>query len=346
MVKPLLQTGMNPTWTLLCASLLAIPTSGCGDEAKPAALGDSEPPASAERGARANLSASWPRHVLRAEQTWQLNLPQGQRFDASALLITRQGDFLTVNDRGSTLYKIQLLPETNVADLLPLQDCFTPAQLSPWTGQKFARYDCEGLSEDDQGRIYLCEEGNRWILRCDRSKGSVERLEIDWAPVRTYFDLADPNASFEGVAVGNDRLYVANERQMGRIIVVDLKTLQVIDQFAVRASASKARDVHYSDLSWFDGVLYVLLRQARCVLAINPDDHRVLAEYDFRQMEREPDVLYRSIYPTSQFEGLAVDKEFLWLLTDNNGAPRARHPNDIRPTLFKARRMPVASSRP
>jgi len=77
------------------------------------------------------------------------------------------------------------------------------------------------------------------------------------------------------------------------------------------------------------------------VLAIDPKDHRVLAEYNFKEMEREPEVLYRSLYPTGQMEGLAVDRDFLWLVTDNNGTGRARYPNDIRPTLFKCRRAPI-----
>ena len=32
-------------------------------------------------------------------------------------------------------------------------------------------------------------------------------------------------------------------------------------------------------------------------------------------------------------------KEFLWLVTDNNGTARAKYPNDTRPTLFKCRRV-------
>ncbi len=195
---------------------------------------------------------------------------------------------------------------------------------------------------DEQGKIYICEEVNRWVLRCDAAAGRVERLPIDWTPVLKYFDAGDLNASFEGIAVGQGRLYLANERQMGRIVVVDLRTSRVIDDFSVRPSMSNARDIHYSDLSMFDGVLYALLRESRCVLAINPADHRVLAEYDYRDMERTPELIYRSLFPTGQMEGLAVDSEFLWLVTDNNGTGRGRYPTDIRPTLFKCRRAPVA----
>jgi hypothetical protein len=296
---------------------------------------------SMERGASAGVRSSWPRHILKAERIWQLNLPKGERFDASGLAFTKAGELLTVDDRGPSVYQIRFGSSSNSADLVELPTCFTPAQLRPFARDKLDRYDTEGIAVDADGRIYVCEEANRWILRCDPIRGTAERLPIDWSPVRKYFDIGDANASFEGVAVGNGRLFVANERQMGRIITVDLGTLRVIDDFVVRPGASNARDTHYSDLSWFDGVLYALLRESRCLLAVDPSDHRILAEYDFREMEREPNVLYRSMYPTSQMEGLAVDREFIWLVTDNNGAGRARYPRDIRPTLFKCRREPL-----
>ncbi|MCI0534022.1 MAG: esterase-like activity of phytase family protein [Verrucomicrobiales bacterium] len=281
---------------------------------------------------------AWPRYTLHAEQTWQLNLPNGQPFDASGLLIKPDGEILTINDRSSRLYRIQFVPNTNSADLIAVPDYFTSAQLAKFKNQKFGRYDCEGIAQDKEGRLYICEEADRWILRCDAGTKTVERLAIDWSPAKQYFNPIDVNASFEGIAIGGDRLYVANERQLGRIIAVDLKTLRVTDDFAVASLGAKARDVHYSDLSWFDGALYVLLRESRCVLQVEPESHTVLAEYSFRDMEREPDVLYRLLYPTGNMEGLAVDRDHIWLVTDNNALGRVKYPKDIRPTLFKCKR--------
>ena len=301
--------------------------------------------AAPERGSSSVLPVAWPVHALRADKTWQLNLPGGQRFDASGLLITSNKDLLTVNDRGPALYRIQFLTGTNAADLIVLTNCFTPAQLKPLARDKFDRYDAEGIAQDERGCLYICEEANRWVLRWAPATGTTERLSIDWSPVRRYLDLTDANASFEGIAVGGGRLYVANERQMGRIIVVDLTTMKIVDDFAVRPSGSNARDVHYTDLSLFDGVLYVLLRESRCVLAVDPATHRVLEEFSFKEMEREPEVLYRSLFPTGQMEGLAVDRDFIWLVTDNNGTGRGKYPRDIRPTLFRCRRPTSGQTR-
>jgi hypothetical protein len=279
-----------------------------------------------------------PRFALRAEKWWQLNLPSADEFEASGLLLLPDGGLLTISDHGPELYRVKFLEDTNAADLVRLPDCFSEEQLAPFTAQKTGHYDCEGIARDSQGRLYVCEEMDRWILRFDPKLKAVERLDVDWSSVRKYFHPTERNASFEGVAIGDGKLYVANERQLGRIIVVDLDTLKVVEDFVVRPSTSQARDIHYSDLSWFDGSLFVLLRESHVVLRVDPATKKVLAEYDFGELERQPEVIYRNPYPTSLMEGLAVDRDFIWLVTDNNGRPRARHPNDTRPTLFKCPR--------
>ena len=166
----------------------------------------------------------------------------------------------------------------------------------------------------------------------------MELLAIDLSPVQKYFHSTDRNASFEGIAIGDGRLYVANERKRGRIIAVDLATLQVVDDFSVQPHGSNARDVHYSDLCWFEDSLFVLLRESRCVLKVDPKRRRVLAQYDFGQMESAPGKVYHTRYPTGTMEGLAVDRDYLWLVTDNNGLGLVSVPSDARPTLFVCRR--------
>jgi len=278
-------------------------------------------------------------HRLVADAWWLLNFPTGYRqFDASALLRFGDGRLWTLSDRSAAVFEIELGEEgRHEAGLKRVTGVFTPEQLQPFAAEKKGRYDAEGLAQDAQGRVYLCEEANRWILRYDRERGAVERLAIDWAPVAKYFHRADPNASFEGVAVGGGRLYVANERSRGRVIVVDLQTLRVVDDFAPRPAEAPALETTYSDLCWFEGCLFVLLREARRVLAVDPATKEVRVDYDFRALE-EGEFRYRSLLPFGNMEGLAVDREFIWLVTDNNGQGRVKHPEDIRPMLFRCRR--------
>lgn len=279
---------------------------------------------------------SWPCYKLSAEKYWQLNVLNGERFDASGLLLQKNGKLLTVNDRGATLCEIRFSKSTNSAELITLTNYFTDAQLAPFAKEKFDRYDCEGIAQDGQGRIYLCEEADRWILRFDPRTRKVERLPIDLSSMQKYFHPTDRNASLEGVAIGDGKLFVANERQQGRIIVLDLKTLKILDDFTVCPTKTKMKDIHYSDLCWFDGALFAILHENYVVVKIDPKRRCILAEYSFNEMEKAPELAYN--YPISTMEGLAVDKNYFWLVTDNNGLGRKKFPKDLRPTLFKCRR--------
>ncbi len=281
--------------------------------------------------------AAYRRHVLHADQVWLLNPPRGERFDASGLLRTPTGDLLTVNDRGAELYRIVFGTNAAEASLVQLSECFTARQLAPFAAQRHGRFDGEGIAQDKQGRLYLCEETDRWIMRWDPQSKKVERLQIDWTPVKRSFS-EDRNASFEGIAVGENRLYVANERQLGVILVVDLDSLKIVDQFKAYPPGKNARDVHYSDLCWFDGALYAILRESSLVLKIDPVTHKPLAEYDFRDLEEAKGRAYRKFYPTSVMEGLYVERDFIWLVTDNNGFGRVSKPYDSRPSLFRCPR--------
>jgi len=274
-------------------------------------------------------------HTLRAEQVLQLNSPGGEEFDASGLLLTSAGDMLTVNDRGPVLYRIQFLTGSASANLIPLTNCFTASQLAPFARQKTGRYDCEGIAQDEQGRLYICEEADRWILRCDPKTDRVERLPIDWSAVSSQFS-SDRNASFVGIAIGIGRLYVPNERSNPLIIVVDLRTLTIIEHLQVFPQKFSLLGTHYSDLTWYGGQLFVLCRQHRVVLQVDPATHAVLAEYDYRELEDQ--LGYIKQFPVGIMEGLAVDQNYFLLVTDNNGLARARAPKDIRPTLLKCPR--------
>jgi hypothetical protein len=288
---------------------------------------------------RAHRQPSWPRHVLVAAQTWRLDLPANESFGASGLLLTPSGDLLLVNDRRPAVYRVRFHAASDSADLVRLADCFAPALLAPLLKEKQRPFDCEGIAQDEQGRIYLCDEADRWILRFDPRTQKVERLEIDWSPVENFFSRLDRNASFEGISVGRGRLYLANERNEGRIIVIDLKTLRVVDGFAVRSSGASIWEPHYSDLCWYQNALYVLMREQHVILQVDPRTHAVRAEYDFRHVELDDENAYRRLFPfVGVMEGLAVDDKNIWLVTDNNGLGRVKYPHDSRPTLIRCPR--------
>jgi Esterase-like activity of phytase len=278
----------------------------------------------------------WPRHILRAEQITSLNLPRGEAFDASGLWLLDSGELLTQrNAHDSLLYRIDFLPGSKEANLTPYNDCFTREKLRSLAIDDKG-FDCEGIARDSQGRFYLCEERRRWIFRCDPATDVTDRLDIDWTPVKDYFSTVEPNASFEGIAIGNGILYVANERSSPLIIEVDLKTSRVRKSFVVQPRKSSFLGLHYSDLCWFEDHLWALCRQHRVILKVDPKSRNVVAEYDYADIESN--LGYRTGLPVGLMEGLTVSKDSIWIVTDNNSDPRGRTGNDKRPTLVRCPR--------
>jgi uncharacterized protein YjiK len=246
------------------------------------------------------------------------------------------GELLTLrNQIDSILYRIELLLGGKEANLVPYNDCFQKDKLQALVKDQRS-FDTEGIARDDQGRFYLCEERHRSIFRCDPKTGLTERLPIDWSSVKDYFSPIDSNASFEGIAIGKGKLYVANERSSAIIIEVDLASLKVKGHFVVQPTKSSFFGLHYSDLCWFEDQLWVLCRQHRVILKVDPRTHHVLEEFDYRDIEES--LGYRTGLPVGIMEGLAVSKDSIWIVTDNNGDPRGRTGHDIRPTLVRCKR--------
>jgi uncharacterized protein YjiK len=272
--------------------------------------------------------------TITADRTWQLDSPGNQRFDASGLALW-QGKLLTLSDRDSEIYEIVF--QTNGLAQLKLTPFLPHAAVAKVAPKREPRYDCEGIAVDPQGNIYISEESQRCIYKTSPDGRKVERLAIDWSPVKQFFG-RDPNASFEGVAIGGSNLYVANERDAARIIVVDRSSLKVEDSFFVDSDSFAFGGPHYSDLSFLDGHLFVLDRNHRVILEVDPAEKRVLAEHEFGRMELNEEVAYRTVYPTGTMEGVAVDEKYFWLVTDNNGMGRIKYPKDARPTLFRCLR--------
>lgn len=260
--------------------------------------------------------------------------PGSGRYDASALLRLPDGRLLTVNDKEVPPCVI-VFGTNHMTRLVPERSWFPMDAVRSAAGRPRYAPDIEGLAIDDQGRLYICTEGPRWIFRTDPDGRSVERLPIDWTPVQRWFSTNDANASWEGIAVGGSRLYLANERSTGRIVEVDLSTFKVVHDFQVAPHGNTSADVHYSDLSWFAGELWVLCRDVRKILRVAPATRSVIAEYDFAAAELSPQNIYLTALPYGFAEGLSVDATHFWVAFDNNGMPRRSAPTDFRPLLLR-----------
>lgn len=285
-----------------------------------------------------NLRAtnSPPEFELKAAQIWRLDCGNPKRFDASALQRMKDGTWITIDDKTTRLFRIDL--DGDRGRLVPTEHEFLPKRSGHLpAGKSEPRPDPEGLAVDEAGLVYICEESQRQIFRYDPVAKLAERLEIDWTPVKRWFS-ADVNASWEGIAVGSGKLFLANERSRGRIVVVDLATLKVERDFQVSPPGVQASDVHYSDLCWHAGELWVLCRESRCVLRVDAAMERVLAAFDYEAIERDPQNAYAHPFPYGFVEGLYVDADNIWLAVDNNEFYRVADKNDRRPQLWRCPR--------
>ena len=127
---------MSRTFSGLLVSLVlgAVSLGGCINptvEPGSAGRGSQSSGAPVQHGSDRLRTVFWPCYELHSERTWQLNLPHGERFDASGLVFTPQGDLLTVSDQGASVYRIEFLSGTNAANLVQLPDCFTARNSLP-----------------------------------------------------------------------------------------------------------------------------------------------------------------------------------------------------------------------
>ncbi len=277
------------------------------------------------------------KYILQMDAFWRIDVMDGKRMGLSGLVILNDGRLLTVDDKQFNLYELRLQGDSSRAsitasDLIHIED------LNDYRKARVGRIDCEGLAVDTERNIYICEENHRWVFKINSNGNSLNRLDIDWSPVKQYFNADNNYPSFEGIAVSNMNLYVVNERDKALIIVVDLNSLKVIDHFTVYSKMNPSFFVHYSGLSWHDGKLYVLLRHSQVILEIDPESHYVIAEYSFRDTERQPELNYRSKYGTGCMEGLHVTNDYFWMVTDNNGNAMKNNKDEKRPTLIRFKR--------
>jgi len=320
-------------YRLLLALLAAVAWVGCAADG-PTRADASSPPTPTPR-----AKTDWPIHTLELEKAWVLAPPDGERFDASGLLIMPNGEFWTVSDRANDLYSFRPADEPIT---LPLAKIVLPPNrnsLSALLAQKPSRMDGEGLAIDPQGRLYLCDEADRWVIRCDPKSGFAERITIDLPESVSRALSEDKNASYEGIAWGEGRLYLANERSPAMVLVLDPASGKLLATHNPKPKTSVFPNVlHYSDLAWHAGRLYVLARHQRVVLECAPENGQVLAEYSYAAVESNPVWRFNSQFPTGCMEGLAVTESHFYLLTDNNGESRAGIPGDSRPLLFRCPR--------
>ena len=278
--------------------------------------------------------SSFQRYQLELDAYWILESPNGQQFDASGIARLADGRFLFVNDKENAIFAARV--DAVSGGVVEVEE-FCRVDVDGDGSVRSKRLDLEGLTVDANGNVYLCAEAGRRIFCVDGSSKEVTEVEIDWTPVKQFFG-PDINASFEGIAMHGETLWIANERTQPRIFEVDLESRTVVGNFVVVAPGSVTWILHYSGLEYLEGSLFALLRFQHSILEVEPWSRRVVAEYDFGDIESSRELAFRSGSFTGLMEGVWVDESYFWLLVDNNGQPSIARSGDTRPILIRCKR--------
>jgi uncharacterized protein YjiK len=262
--------------------------------------------------------------------------------------LTSDGKQLFVISDTSTqneVYRLRLSPEKNEA-FLEIQASFPEPWLKAYIQRTSSqgRFDLEAITWC-QGRFYLADEGTRSVLSLD-AHGVASEHDLGFAKFHAQKGKMNPfsgvrNAGLEAIACDprQNRLYVFNERQFRMGYSYSLIEKKLLGQFDLPAGNALPRFEKgfwiYPDFAgahFGTGLLYILVRNQRLILEVNPKTYRVIQRFNFAPHTRH---LYQKNDPFGLAEGLVVQDGSFYIILDNNGHLRQGSKNDSRPVLLK-----------
>ena len=208
--------------------------------------------------------------------------------------------------------------ETPVLEELEISDGENAFAQLAVSGGKAHKFDLEGLAAAGNGRLWAVDERDRLLLEYDISSGSIRYLAGYRELALWHEQLAGGgiNNGFEGIALLEDRLYIANEMFPSLIVRyrVDNSDEIVPDTvFAIKG----AQDI--TGLESSDGALYALGRSASLVYRLDPSSGEVAAVATFRREGDSQGYRYRQrMDQYRNSEGLAVGDGRIFIVLDGN----------------------------
>ncbi len=242
------------------------------------------------------------------EAVWRIRPPDTHAFDPSG--ITRIGTQLLIVSDKVHYGDVYALVEVDGAEM----------EARVWRAVPNPPNDAEGIAACG-GDLAIVDEASAdlWLLHPDgtstrRTLGAFDGLLPQWTWA---------NAGLEGVACAPDgRAWVAKEREPRAIAEIDLRGSAKPRVWPVADEGPTMHDgtpvsPSWSDLSFADGHLYALHRDAHSVVRLDPQSQMVTATFTFQFDEPR---IYDTDEPYGMAEGLLVDPHHIWILLDNNGA--------------------------
>ncbi len=240
----------------------------------------------------------------------------------------------TVSDKhDDTIFRIQL--NGNKAVLVPHVQ-FEPSELVTEKALDF-----EGITCDSEGNFYIISESTFRILRV-----SADGKEVSWVSpsLQSYGEkvglFQTRGAYLEGITfVDENQFVVCAERQPRGIIEVNTDTtppkITAFKYNTTRAELPKDRNPDFTGLFWENEILYTLQRNAYvlCKLVKNQQGFEEENFWSYKAIVTREEFQYENMI-FGRAEGLCMDKDYVYVILDNNGDARRAVPSDRRPLLL------------
>ena len=258
-----------------------------------------------------------------------------EQVEPSGLVMRNDSLFTVSDDHDHTIFYIAIDFDKKTADLQPFIE-FNAPEL-PESGH----LDFEGITVDPAGNFYLVSESAFRILKVSPGGGSAEWVTPNLKHFGTNVGLFQKrNANFEGLSTTDGiNFTLCAERQPRGIMQLNLqgmpRSITAIKQDHAIIPSKEKRTPDYAGLSIYGSTIYCLERGIHAVTELQIGHGKISEKslWTFAHVENDPQWRYLDM-EYGHAEGLLVNKDFIYVVIDNNGDARPGDPGDSRPLLF------------
>ncbi len=256
---------------------------------------------------------------------------EGPEFNQPSGLFMHNDTLYTVSDKhDDTIFRIELEPDRAV---------FVPhVRFEASRSFGVFRLDLEGITRDDEGNYYLASEGEFAILKVSPDGSDASWVTTSLRDVGASAGLFQTRGGYlEGITLmARARFLVAAERQPCGLIEVDMAPKQRIVEIANHGSTNSYTGLHREAEN-----VYILQRSTatirKTIRYLDIDAPSTI--WSFAHIVNKPEYLYQhEQFGAKTAEGLAMDRERVYVILDNNNDARRMYPDDIRPLLLVMKR--------
>ncbi len=271
--------------------------------------------------------------VLKLHAAMAIDVPE--QVEPSGLTMRNDSLFTISDDHDHTIFYVAFDTTQKSAVLKPFLEFTAPVLPA------VNHLDFEGITVDPAGNFYLVSEEAFRILKVSAGGQSAEWVTPDLQPFGAQVGLFKKNnANFEGLSITDDKNFtLCAEREPRGIMQLNLadlpQSITAIKQDHAVLPSPGRRTADYAGLAFFNGSIFCLERGIHAVTELSISDGKISEKSLWTFAHVENDAAWR--YENMEYghaEGLFVNKDFVYIIIDNNGDARQDDNNDRRPLLF------------